>query len=159
MLDITITTDDAALRRILEALEELTGPPADLIRILGDAVAQDGVMPRVINYPAPSRKSQPFKSAQQRKAFFAMLRSGSISVPYQRSYRLQRGWRPEPTGDGARVVNDTAYAPLVMGEQQGDYFRGNWLTTTRIATDVEQQAAPWIAQGAVTLWIAKRGLG
>ena len=160
---LTATVDQAAMRRILEALEELGRPPDDLIRLIGDAVAQDGVMPRVTDYPGTRYAPQPFVSARQRRAFFAMLRRGAITVPYQRTYALRAGWRPFRDARGVEVRNDVPYAGLVMGDaegQQSSYMAGKgWLSVTRIASDVEAQAVPWIAQGAVSLWILKRGLG
>ncbi len=159
----TATIDQAALQRVLDALEELAQPPPDLIRLLGDGVAQDGVMPRITNYPPRMYRAQPFVSDKQRRAFFAMLRSGAITVPYSRTYALRAGWRPIKTADGAEVRNDVPYAGMVMGDsdgQQSAYFAGKgWLSTTRIASDVETNDVPWIGEAAVTLWILKRGLG
>jgi hypothetical protein len=158
MLTLTATVDHAALQRILDALGEIDGP--ELRRILQDAVANDSLLKRVINYPDNRRAPQPFKSAASRRFFFAALRSGQISVPYQRTYALQRGWRYDAAG--ARVTNDTGYAAMVMGSkgEQSGYFAGKgWLSVDSIAQQSESQDAPWIAQGAVTLWIGKKGLG
>lgn len=159
-MNVTITLDHATLQRVLNALEELGGtPPADLVALVGDAVARDGVMKRVINYPPMIRKAQPFKSAASRRWFFANLRSGAISVPYERTYRLQRGWQPFRTSTGAEVRNDVPYAGRVMGEDQSGYFADkSWFSVDRIARDVEVEDAPGLAAGAASLWIAKRGL-
>lgn len=161
-MNVTITLDHATLQRVLSALEELGGaPPADLVALVGDAVARDGVMKRVINYPPMIRKAQPFVSDKQRRWFFANLRSGALSVPYERTYRLQRGWQPFRTSTGAEVRNDVPYAGMVMGSKgdQSSYFAGkSWLSIDRIARDVEAEDAPGLAAGAVSLWIAKRGL-
>jgi hypothetical protein len=158
MLTLTATVDHAALQRILDALGEIDGP--ELRRILQDAVANDSLLKRVINYPDNRRAPQPFKSAASRRFFFAALRDGRITVPYQRTYALQRGWRYDAAG--ARVTNGTGYAAMVMGSkgEQSGYFAGKgWLSVDSIAQQSESQDAPWIAQGAVTLWIGQRGLG
>lgn len=161
MINLTATIDHAALQRILEALEELGRPPADLVRIMGEAVARDSVLKRTANYPDNRRAPQPFKSAKQRRFFFAALRSGQITVPYQRTGDLGRGWRYQPGGRGGEVTNGVPYAAMVMGSkgQQAGYFSGKgWLSIDQIAQEAEAQDAPWIAQGAVTLWIGQRGL-
>jgi hypothetical protein len=162
MLTISATIDRAALQRVLDALEELGGPPNDLQRMIGEAMAQDSVLKRTANYPDNRRAPQPFKSAQQRRFFFAALKSGAISVPYQRTYALQRGWTYVPGGGGGVVTNRTPYAAMVMGSkgEQSGYFAGKgWLSVDKIAQEAEAQDAPWVAQAAVTLWIGKRGIG
>lgn len=158
MPNITLTIDHVALQRVIDALGEIGGP--ELRRIVQDAIANDSVLKRVINYPPERSVPQPFKSAKQRRFFFAALRSGQISVPYSRTYYLQRGWRYN-AGEGV-VTNGAPYAGMVMGEkaEQAGYFSGKgWLSVTDIAQASESQDAPWIGEAAVTLWIGKKGLG
>lgn len=162
VINITATVDSAALQRILAALEDLQNAPADLQRLIGEAIAHDSVLKRTANYPDNRRAPQPFKSAQQRRFFFAALRRGQITVPYQRTYALQRGWTYVPGGGGGVVTNRVPYAAMVMGSQgeQSGYFAGKgWLSVDKIAAEAEAQDAPWVAQAAVTLWIGKRGIG
>lgn len=155
-MDVQISLDHAALARIIAALEAIDG--GDLRRLIVDAVANDSVLKRTANYPDNRRVGQPFKSDKQRRWFFAALRKGQISVPYQRTGTLGRGWRYD--AGASSVVNTVPYAGQVMGDDQSDYF-GNkgWLSTTFIAAESERNDVPWIAQGAVSLWIMQRGLG
>ena len=156
MPTITITVDEAALRRIIEGLKDLDSQ--ELKRLIADAVAQDGVIKRAKVYPSPSRKRQPFQSATQRRAFFAKLRRGEISVPYQRTMGLLNSWAQ--TGDGSTVSNTMRYADLVMGSKGklSSYHAGNWLSVDQVAADTERTDAVPLATGAVTLFLAKRGL-
>lgn len=95
-------------------------------------------------YPPTRKQRQLFKSDRQRRAFFAMLRSGEIDVPYRRgssgrSERLGSKWTIIKSGDSYRVVNNTSYGPFVMGTaNQSLYHAGNWKTEREIA----QEAAP-----------------
>ena len=161
-MDVTISiTDPAALARVIAAVEELAGGlPADLVRLIGDAVARDGAMKRITNYPPRMYRPQPFKTAAQRRWFFANLRDGTLTVPYERTYRLRAGWMVAATATGAEVYNPTPYAGIVQGEPQSGYFQGKgWLNTTFVAQQTEAQDAPYLAAGAASLWIVGRGLG
>jgi len=73
-------------------------------------------------YPAQIRgRKAHFVSDKQRKAFFAMLRAGKITVPYRRTGTLGRRWTTRVTERGSviegRVGNNTAYAPLAQGPE------------------------------------------
>jgi len=93
-------------------------------------------------YPAARRKKQPFKTAKQRRFFFAALADGRIRVPYQRTGNLGRSWRAGVTMTGGgltlTVGNTTAYAPYVQGSQQAGYHRGNWQTVSELSRNEER---------------------
>jgi len=85
-------------------------------------------------YP-PKRPNFPFRfvSGKQRRWFFWALRTGQITVPYQRTGKLKRGWRTETRGSSgrafqARVLNRVSYAEYVQGqpEQQNPGHRDWW---------------------------------
>lgn len=150
-MNITITLDEAALRRVIAGLEELEGEP--LRRLIGQAIIADGVLPEARNAPPQSGKRQAFVSARQRRAFFAMLRSGAITVPYRRTGRLVAAWRPT---DPYTVVNDAPHADLVVTKgKQAAYHRGNWPTEFDIAQTVDRGPAAFIAAGVVSEFISK----
>ena len=81
-------------------------------------------------YPRPRRAPQPFRSAKQRRGFFAALRSGRIDVPYQRggrnSQRLGTRWQSSWHGLTATLENTASYAGLVHGRKQAQYHAGYW---------------------------------
>lgn len=93
-------------------------------------------------YPAVRRRKQPFKTAKQRRFFFAALADGRIRVPYQRTGNLGRSWRAGVvmTGGGLTITvgNTTAYAPYVQGSQQSGYHRGNWQTVSELSATEER---------------------
>jgi hypothetical protein len=141
---ITIRVDTAAVRRILAALASLDSEA--LRREIGDAVGRRAVIPTAQHYPSPSGKPQPFVSAKQRRAFFAKLRSGEISVPYSRTGTLRAGWQQQGPFE---VVNAVRYADLVQGAgRQAAYHAGTWDTETEIAQESERKAVG-VAEQAV----------
>ena len=104
--------------------------------------ASDIIRADVRTYPPQSHKPMKWKSAKQRRWFFANLRAGNIEVPYRRGQspgseklgaswtrKLERGVNPSVT-IGTRV----SYAPWVMDkDRQADYHKGNWPTVQSIA--------------------------
>lgn len=108
----------------LKALEQAVGETALYLR------------GKVSEYPRTRRRKMVFRSARQRRAFFAMLRSGDIEVPYRRgmspgSETLGRRWAVERSNSGltATVGNNVKYAQYVVGERQASYHKGNWVKT------------------------------
>lgn len=102
---------------------------------------------KVSEYPRVRRRPMVFRTARQRRAFFAKLRSGEIEVPYRRgsspnSQTLGRRWNVDRSPDGlsARVGNNVSYARYVVGEKQAEYHRGNWKKTS----DVVREETPRI---------------
>jgi hypothetical protein len=114
-------------------------------RVARDSVAQAAryVKGQAIIYPPVRRQSQPFKTAKQRRFFFAALRDGTIAVPYARrniSGGLASRWIIT-SGDGglsAAVSNDSPSGVYVMSTtQQAKYHEGNWKTEKQIADEAE----------------------
>lgn len=127
-----------ALARVVRGVSALASNDINL-PICG-AIAKQALIPALQVYPPQSRKPMIFVSERQRKAFFAKLRRGEITVPYRRTYRLREGWRP--VGDGKRVENLVPYARFVQGDPgQARYHRGNWKTVTQIAREVSNMPA------------------
>lgn len=123
--------DDLLLR-----LEKISGGS----RVLRDGMerAADRVKGKLQSYPKASGKSQPFKTDQSRRWFFANLREGKISVPYERTMTLSHKWTTEVSGDGsqAKIGNNAPYAKLVQGrDDQVAYHKGNWQTAEETLDD------------------------
>ncbi len=132
--------------------------PADLARTIAADVADEAVVPEMAKYPSPSGKKQPFKSAQQRKFFFAALKKGQISVPYRRTGKTGTTTKQQ-IGSGVDVVSTAAYSDLTRTKgKQADYHKGTWPTTDEIAQKVEGDAAELIATAAVIKELQKAGL-
>lgn len=122
---VTIEGLDDLLRR----LERI----ADGSKVLRDGMerAADRVKGKLQSYPKASRKAQPFKSDRSRRWFFANLREGKISVPYERTMTLSHKWTTQVAGDGswAKIGNNAPYAKLVQGrDDQAAYHKGTWQT-------------------------------
>lgn len=116
-------------------------------------------------YPPAAHKSQPFRSDKSRRFFFAALRKGQITVPYQRgndprSETMGRKWSIQPTNDGAQAVNAASYSDLVQGAQtQAGYHRGVWKTDEDAARQLEQDGtAEDIATRVVVKALSDAGL-
>lgn len=80
----------------------------------------------------------PEKRARQLRGFFARLRDGSITVPYVRTGRLQRGW-VNHWSDSAdymqlELVNRVPYGTLVQGSGTQTRYHGltGWRTDEQI---------------------------
>jgi hypothetical protein len=113
------------------------------------AISQESVMligklkhyPRKTYTPNPLIKSNP----KVRRAFFAKMKAGEISVPYKRSGDLRKQWNAISSLGGwtATISNPLSYAPLVQGENQ-TYGHGasGWLTVSA----AEKKYAPKIKQ-------------
>ena len=156
---ITVTTE--GLEETIAALEKIV--PEALAQVIGVAVGEEAR--NIISvYPSASRKSQPFKSAQSRRFFFAALKRGEIEVPYRRggkgSQGLGRRWVVNPTSSGAEVTNSASYAALVQSKQeQAAYHRGNWQTDQDVATQMGSGGkVAEIAEDVVQAAITKAGL-
>jgi hypothetical protein len=116
----------------------------DLDRVLEPVTQAIGEIgrDRLSQYPAPRRAPQAFRSAQQRRGFFAKLRSGQIQVPYQRGGRgsqsLGRKWQIVQQPGPNRVLRNTArYAGLVQGERNAAYHRGHWPDVQQVANEID----------------------
>ena len=135
---VNITVEAESALRVL-GMEVESG----LGNLISDAVIEEQVLPRSRKYPNPSRKKQPFKSAKQRRYFFAALRSGKITVPYPRTQGLAANTSKRRLGLSGMAVKFTRpYAAFVIGEdeEQADYHKGTWTTVTGIAQEIEADA-------------------
>jgi len=90
-----IAIDIEGLEPLVKGLDKL---PQNIQDAAGDDVAK--YLVNVLKkYPPPKRVTRKaaygttFFSDNQRKFFFAALRSGAISVPYRRTQAFARGWR------------------------------------------------------------------
>lgn len=91
-------------------------------------------------YPPESHRPQPFKTDKQRRAFFAMLRAGTIKVPYVRTYELMRSFGMVVRDGGLRVetgTNNLTEATWTHSERQALYHR---ITGWRQVATIAQQA-------------------
>lgn len=66
---------------------------------------------------------QTFQSDKQRRFFFWALRTGKISVPYNRTGKLAAGWkvRYNKSKGWATITNSVPYAPFVQGFNQSKH--------------------------------------
>ena len=153
-VQLKITLDEAAMQRIKDKIGSF--PDNDLLLMIATKVAQEGAIPRAKYYPPEPGRPQPFKTAKQRRAFFAMLRDGRIKVPYPRTMTLLNAW--QQSSDGFYVENNTRYAFLVQGErkEQARYHQETgWHAVERIAEETEETDAEPLATAAVVEWIGQ----
>ena len=136
MIDAKITVDDTQVRKALAALTS-----EDTRRDMALVVADEVVLPAIQKYPPQSGKPMQWANDRQRRAFFAKLRSGAITVPYQRTGNYGGSFQKQMIRDGVALVSHLPYAPYVRGEEQAAYHRGNWDTLEQIALAQEQSAA------------------
>lgn len=157
MITLAVTIED--LDKIESALDLNMD---DLRRAVAEAEAPVVIL-RLQSYPNQSGKPQPFKTARQRRFFFAALRSGRIVVPYRRTHQLAQGWFALPyAASRLDIANrNPDIAKLVMGEkgEQAAYHKGTWDTVNTVAKriDAESVLEP-TAVGAIIAWLAKQGL-
>jgi hypothetical protein len=120
--------------------------------------AGDRLTTALTTYPEPPKNyKMKFKSAKQRRWFFAALKSGRITVPYRRSLRLARGWvlkfRELATEFRVEVSNKVPYLPYVMGPgTQADIHKGRWQTTAQVGQKVNIAIAGDFTR-AIKSWI------
>ena len=141
-LKIRIEGLDEALRAIGKVKEDV--PP-----VAGKAAAL-ATIASAKPYPGQSHRPQPFTSPAQRRAFFAKLRSGQITVPYQRTGALQDAWQYAVDSDGATVTNSHPHAAYVY-QPQTAYHKGNWPSEEVLAKRAEGPARDAAEQAIVSL--------
>jgi len=142
---IRIRIDRQALHRITHAVLHIRDLPPQVAEELATRV----VIPRLQDYPPPSGKPMVFTSARQRRAFFAKLRAGLITVPYRRTYRLKGSWTFARRGsDGGEVTPaGVSYAIYVQGNPgQARYHRGTWSDVDIIAREVTPRCTTMSAE-------------
>lgn len=132
-----------------EALAALGKVQADVVPVAAKAAAL-ATIASAKPYPAQSHKRQPFVSAAQRRAFFAKLKSGAISVPYQRTGALQDAWTFDVDAGGADVTNPSPHAAYTYAPQAA-YHKGNWPNEETLAKRAEPAARDAAEQAIVGL--------
>lgn len=136
MIGLDVKIDVADALRILDKIDD----PA-LVRKIAEAVADEDVKPALAKYPPRSGKKMQWASDAQRRGFFARLRAGAITVPYQRTGDYGRSFQKQPISNGIALVSGLAYAPYVRGPGQAAYHKGNWTTLDELAQSLEADAA------------------
>src|SRR5262245_41621300 len=108
MINITIDTSDADAK--LDALKS-----AEIQKRIADRVDREALEIELSKYHSVRRQAQPFKSAKSRKYFFAALRRGQITVPYQRGGALGSpgNWSKTYSNDGLTRTSSKSYSDLV----------------------------------------------
>ena len=121
-----ITVDD---KHAYDATAALADPKTHSTALYAAGVHFQGLVSRYPQAVAhPSRRSiygATFKTAKQRRAVMAMIRSGAIVIPYRRgqassSENMLQRWKTELSADGRTVSvgNTASYAPSVIGLQK-----------------------------------------
>lgn len=119
---------------------------ADLQRMLGEAgrpllkrislAVAVSLHDRIAQYPGPVVHPIQWKTARQRRFYFAMRRKAGLPLKYARrtdpqSQRMVDRWAYGPYGDVGAVVGTTAtYAPYVQDAEKQQPFHRNtgWVT-------------------------------
>lgn len=78
-----------------------------------------------------------FFSDKQRRRFFWALRTGRLSLPYSRTYTMQKGWVQLGRGAKSILINETTAAYYTMDDQgQARYSKlVGWKTTGQIISE------------------------
>ena len=82
-----------------------------------------------------------WKSDAQRRYVMAKIRSGEISVPYNRTQTLRKGWKLVGKGRGQIVANEVDYAKWVKdirSQSQGHMLRGWEVIPNELRNKAEQ---------------------
>ena len=93
--------------------------------------------PKKVYSPNPLIKT----NDKVRRAFFAKMKSGEISVPYKRTRKLANSWAVSSSMDGftSTVTNNMSYADLVQGwDSQVTRHRWSGWVTEKGALDVKR---------------------
>lgn len=128
---------------------------------IGDAIAQEAILPMFRANPFQTHAPQPFVSDKQRKYFFWALRSDRIEVPYKRTGAINVLWEVTTMANGnTKVASKRKKAKYVIGErdEQSRYHAGNWLSVDEVAEQVEAGPAQAIAERVLTELLNKAGL-
>lgn len=134
MLDLKMDTKE------LEALLNRIGNNEELVQKIGNAIADDLVLPALAKYPPQSGKKMQWASAKQRAYVIWAIKQGIIQVPYRRSGAYGRSFTKQPFTGGLALVSGLGYAPYVRGQEQAAYHKGNWTDLDTLALELEPQA-------------------
>lgn len=130
-------SDDLDIEGLDEAVKLVMTDLQPALRAVSIAIASEA-MDRISPYPVSSRKPQAFKTAKQRRGFFAKLRSGAIRVPYRRSGDTLGRWSITPTSNGATLRNTSPHAGFMHAEKQAKYFQNSgWRSVKNVANEIQ----------------------
>ena len=108
-------------------------------------IAQQGVLLQryLRKYPSKVYSPNPLIKTNDkvRRAFFAKMKSGEISVPYKRTRKLANSWAVSSSMDGftSTVTNNMSYADLVQGwDSQVTRHKWSGWVTEKGALDVKR---------------------
>lgn len=151
-----ILFETKGLREVLSGIGDAASGLEQELHRIGGAKARKVAVEALEEYPPQSHKKQPFKTDKSRRAFFAMLKRGQITVPYERTERLKRAWaRATPiytSGGGMQLTNPIPHADWVQGEDQAAYHEGNWKTVKQILDAIEPDIEQAYEDG-ITAWL------
>lgn len=122
----------------VEGVEELVSKLDTLAKFnrVRSVISQQGVLVQryVRKYPPKLYSPNPLIKTNDkvRRAFFAKMKSGEISVPYKRTRKLANSWTVSSSMGGftATVENNMSYADLVQGwdNQVTRHKWSGWIT-------------------------------
>jgi hypothetical protein len=131
----------------VEGAEELVAKLDTLAKFnrVRAVISQQGVMlqrylrkyPNKVYSPNPLIKT----NDRVRRAFFAKMKSGEISVPYKRTRKLANSWAVSSSLDGftSTVENNMSYADMVQGwDSQVTRHKWSGWVTEKGALDVKR---------------------
>ena len=123
-----------AVRRTMERINKprIVG---EVTKAVGDYLR--GKLQRYPPYIYVSRQQaygKPFFSERQRRWFFAALRDGRLTIPYQRTGALRRGWQLLASGENDYLLlNEVLYARYVQNSPQARMMTlRQWRSVQRI---------------------------
>jgi hypothetical protein len=163
-VQLTVKVNGADL--VKKALEDLAAeiPKVAEGRIYGRLMSAHK---RITTYPPPPAGWHVrFASDRQRKGFFARLKSGAISVPYQRTGTYGRAWKVVRSGKGWRLQGRAAqhgrdYTHWVGGYAYGGgqaaVHQGRW-TPVRDAMDEAVKDLPRDIDRHIQMVARRKGL-
>lgn len=131
----------------VEGAEELVAKLNTLAKFnrVRSVIAQQGVLLQrfLRKYPSKVYSPNPLIKTNDkvRRAFFAKMKSGEISVPYKRTRKLANSWAVSSSMDGftSTVTNNMSYADLVQGwDSQVTRHRWSGWVTEKGALDVKR---------------------
>ena len=143
---------------VLRSIDQIGN--ADLARIIANAVADEAVIPEMAKEPFRTRpyKKMIFTSARQQAFVMAGIRSGAITVPYQRTGKIGMTTKTAD-GNGVSVTDTAPYSDQVRtAGKQAAYHAGLWPTDDDIAAKIEGDTAELIGTAAVIQALEKAGL-
>lgn len=164
MITLSVQVRNAKLMK--KALEDLNAeiPQIASGRIWG---RMQSAKTHLMRYPPQSHKKMNFVSDKQRRWFFWALRSGQITVPYQRTRNYAQGWKIEKTPSrgvrsiGYSLINRVPYTKHVGGDAYGTgqarYHQGNWPLIRDIVDNAFRDLPKEIEQN-ITMAARRRGL-